>query len=169
MAVEVSQTLEYKGSQLNAAAVIELENFTNWKRGSCATSLVLNLNLKISSKMVLLSLWQLVKGSLKDNGLEMRERLLIDEVGPHGTQYCMEDLEQAFVVYTSSRTDEAGSKQFTTIQGPRNFSEATNAWKDKPNFNWARAQSFIKKSVGIKRLHDDLEVTAAKVCVTAAK
>ncbi|GJR81887.1 hypothetical protein Tco_0152672 [Tanacetum coccineum] len=47
--------------------------------------------------------------------------------GPHGTQYCMEDPEQAFVVYTSSRTDEARSKQVTTIQGPRNFSEAANA------------------------------------------
>ncbi|GKC69636.1 hypothetical protein Tco_1115519 [Tanacetum coccineum] len=28
--------------------------------------------------------------------------------GPHDTQYCMEDPEQAFVEYTSSRTDEAG-------------------------------------------------------------
>nr|GEV01400.1 retrotransposon Orf1 [Tanacetum cinerariifolium] len=28
--------------------------------------------------------------------------------GPHNTQYCMEDLEQAFVEYASSRTDEAG-------------------------------------------------------------
>ncbi|GJS09173.1 MAK10-like protein [Tanacetum coccineum] len=28
--------------------------------------------------------------------------------GPHDTQYCMEDLEQAFVEYASSRTDEAG-------------------------------------------------------------
>ncbi|GJY27021.1 hypothetical protein Tco_0401747 [Tanacetum coccineum] len=28
--------------------------------------------------------------------------------GPHDTQYCMEDLEQAFVKYASSRTDEAG-------------------------------------------------------------
>ncbi|GKA38833.1 zinc finger, CCHC-type containing protein [Tanacetum coccineum] len=90
-------------------------------------------------------------------------------IGPHDTQYCMEDLEQAFIVYTSSRTDEAGSNQFTTIQGPRNFSKATNAWKENPNFNWARAQSFTKKRVGIKRLHDDLEVTAAKVCVNAAK
>ncbi|GJW91926.1 hypothetical protein Tco_0169479 [Tanacetum coccineum] len=27
--------------------------------------------------------------------------------GPHDTQYCMEDLEQAFVEYASSRTDEA--------------------------------------------------------------
>ncbi|GKE31618.1 hypothetical protein Tco_1450940 [Tanacetum coccineum] len=28
--------------------------------------------------------------------------------GPHDTQYCMEDIEQAFVKYASSRTDEAG-------------------------------------------------------------
>ncbi|GJT32184.1 MAK10-like protein [Tanacetum coccineum] len=28
--------------------------------------------------------------------------------GPHNTQYCMEDPEQAFVEYASSRTDEAG-------------------------------------------------------------
>nr|GEU58365.1 hypothetical protein [Tanacetum cinerariifolium] len=28
--------------------------------------------------------------------------------GPHGTQYCMENPEQAFVEYASSRTDEAG-------------------------------------------------------------
>ncbi|GJT15257.1 MAK10-like protein [Tanacetum coccineum] len=29
--------------------------------------------------------------------------------GPHDTQYCMKDPEQAFVEYTSSRTDEAGA------------------------------------------------------------
>ncbi|GJS14867.1 hypothetical protein Tco_0409339 [Tanacetum coccineum] len=29
--------------------------------------------------------------------------------GPHDTQYCMEDPEQAFVEYASSRTDEAGA------------------------------------------------------------
>ncbi|GJX72449.1 hypothetical protein Tco_0309620 [Tanacetum coccineum] len=28
--------------------------------------------------------------------------------GPHDTQYCMDDHKQAFVEYTSSRTDEAG-------------------------------------------------------------
>ncbi|GKE70997.1 hypothetical protein Tco_1529069, partial [Tanacetum coccineum] len=28
--------------------------------------------------------------------------------GPHDTQYCMEEPEQAFVEYASSRTDEAG-------------------------------------------------------------
>ncbi|GJZ82483.1 MAK10-like protein [Tanacetum coccineum] len=29
-------------------------------------------------------------------------------IGPHDTQYCMENPEQAFVKYASSRTDEAG-------------------------------------------------------------
>ncbi|GJS03805.1 hypothetical protein Tco_0320313 [Tanacetum coccineum] len=31
--------------------------------------------------------------------------------GPHDTQYCMEDPEQAFVDYASSRTNETGSRQ----------------------------------------------------------
>ncbi|GJY40971.1 MAK10-like protein [Tanacetum coccineum] len=31
--------------------------------------------------------------------------------GPHDTQYCMEDPEQAFVEYASSRTDEAGENE----------------------------------------------------------
>ncbi|GKB27020.1 retrovirus-related pol polyprotein from transposon TNT 1-94 [Tanacetum coccineum] len=31
-AVEVPQTLEYRGGQLNAAHVLEVENFTNWKK-----------------------------------------------------------------------------------------------------------------------------------------
>ncbi|GJW56692.1 hypothetical protein Tco_0103423 [Tanacetum coccineum] len=30
--------------------------------------------------------------------------------GPHNTQYCMEDPEQALVEFTSSRTDEAGAQ-----------------------------------------------------------
>ncbi|GKA73763.1 hypothetical protein Tco_0780065 [Tanacetum coccineum] len=30
--VEVPQTLEYRGGQLNAALVLEVENFTNWKK-----------------------------------------------------------------------------------------------------------------------------------------
>ncbi|GJR36403.1 hypothetical protein Tco_1212087 [Tanacetum coccineum] len=33
-AVEVLQTLEYRGGQLNAAPVLEVENFTNWKKSS---------------------------------------------------------------------------------------------------------------------------------------
>ncbi|GKC32386.1 hypothetical protein Tco_1039680, partial [Tanacetum coccineum] len=32
MAAEVSQPLEYKGGQLNDAPILEVENFTNWKK-----------------------------------------------------------------------------------------------------------------------------------------
>ncbi|GJX15918.1 hypothetical protein Tco_0216750 [Tanacetum coccineum] len=39
--------------------------------------------------------------------------------GPHGTQYCMENPEQAFVEYASSRTDEAGGKCFMASQDAR--------------------------------------------------
>ncbi|GJU64115.1 MAK10-like protein [Tanacetum coccineum] len=35
--------------------------------------------------------------------------------GPHDTQYCMEDPEQAFVEYASSRTDEAGGEMTNII------------------------------------------------------
>ncbi|GKE67136.1 hypothetical protein Tco_1521297, partial [Tanacetum coccineum] len=68
--------------------------------------------------------------------------------GPHETQCCMENLEQAFVDYASSRSNEVGGKAFANNQGPRNFNEATNAWKDNPNFNWARTQTFASPQKG---------------------
>ncbi|GJW75472.1 hypothetical protein Tco_0134842 [Tanacetum coccineum] len=34
--------------------------------------------------------------------------------GPHDTQYCMENPEQALVEYASSRTDEVGGKWYNT-------------------------------------------------------
>ncbi|GJU04980.1 MAK10-like protein [Tanacetum coccineum] len=41
--------------------------------------------------------------------------------GPHDTQYCMEDPEQAFVKYASSRTDEAGARALPsdTVKNPK--------------------------------------------------
>nr|GEU45957.1 MAK10-like protein [Tanacetum cinerariifolium] len=40
--------------------------------------------------------------------------------GPHDTQYCMKDPEQAFVEYTSSRTDEAGGAlPSDTVKNPK--------------------------------------------------
>ncbi|GJR93871.1 hypothetical protein Tco_0266045 [Tanacetum coccineum] len=41
--------------------------------------------------------------------------------GPHDTQYCMEDPEQAFVEYASSRTDEAGvgALPSDTVKNPK--------------------------------------------------
>ncbi|GJR09790.1 putative reverse transcriptase domain-containing protein [Tanacetum coccineum] len=81
--------------------------------------------------------------------------------GPHDTQYFMENPKQAFVEYASSHNNEVGGKQFTTDLGPRNFKEATNAWKDKPNFNWERTQSFTSPQKGflaaqLERQKDDM-------------
>ncbi|GKE12820.1 MAK10-like protein [Tanacetum coccineum] len=69
--------------------------------------------------------------------------------GPHDAQYCMEHPEQAFVDYVSSHNNEVGGRQFTTKLRPRNFKEAINAWKDKPNFNWERTQSFTSPQKGL--------------------
>ncbi|GJQ99101.1 MAK10-like protein [Tanacetum coccineum] len=63
--------------------------------------------------------------------------------GPHDTQYCMENLKQASVDYTSSRINKVGGKRFTPNHGTRNFNDATNTWKEKPNFNLAHTQTFI--------------------------
>ncbi|GKD80648.1 hypothetical protein Tco_1347487 [Tanacetum coccineum] len=68
--------------------------------------------------------------------------------GPHDTQYCMENPEQAFVEYTYSSNNEVGNRKFTTNQGPRNFKEATDTWKDKPNFKWERNQTFTSLQNG---------------------
>nr|GEY43294.1 hypothetical protein [Tanacetum cinerariifolium] len=38
--------------------------------------------------------------------------------------------------------------KFTTNQEPNNINEATNTWKDKPNFNWERAQTFTSPHNG---------------------
>ncbi|GJS67042.1 MAK10-like protein [Tanacetum coccineum] len=48
--------------------------------------------------------------------------------GPHDTQYCMEDPEQAFVKYASSRTDEAGDARLSKFEADfkQQQSEMTN-------------------------------------------
>ncbi|GJR67999.1 hypothetical protein Tco_0014064 [Tanacetum coccineum] len=48
--------------------------------------------------------------------------------GPHDTQYCMEDAEQAFVEYTSSCTDEAGDARLSKFEADfkQQQSEMTN-------------------------------------------
>ncbi|GJV48278.1 MAK10-like protein [Tanacetum coccineum] len=57
--------------------------------------------------------------------------------GPHDTQYCMEDPEQAFVEYASSRTDEAGGKWYTFKPEQNNLGDTYNpSWKIHPNLRW---------------------------------
>ncbi|GJV32031.1 hypothetical protein Tco_1392431 [Tanacetum coccineum] len=62
--------------------------------------------------------------------------------GPHGTQYCMENLEQAFVDYASSRTNEAGGKWFTFKPEQNNLGDTYNpSWKSHPNLRWRQPQN----------------------------
>ncbi|GJW75708.1 hypothetical protein Tco_0135078 [Tanacetum coccineum] len=46
--------------------------------------------------------------------------------GPHDTQYCIKNLEQSFVDYASSRTNEMRGKRFTPNYGPINFNDVAN-------------------------------------------
>ncbi|GJY29858.1 MAK10-like protein [Tanacetum coccineum] len=54
--------------------------------------------------------------------------------GPHDTQNCMENPEQAFVEYASSRTDEVGGKWYTFNPEQNNLGDTYNlSWKSHPN------------------------------------
>ncbi|GKA27480.1 hypothetical protein Tco_0713648, partial [Tanacetum coccineum] len=54
--------------------------------------------------------------------------------GCHDTQYCMQNPEQAFVEYASSRTDEAGGKWYTFKLEKNNLGDTYNpSWKNHPN------------------------------------
>nr|GEX78675.1 MAK10-like protein [Tanacetum cinerariifolium] len=55
--------------------------------------------------------------------------------GPHDTQYCMKNPEQAFVDYASSHSDEAGDKWYTFKLEQNNIGDTYNlSWKSHPNF-----------------------------------
>ncbi|GJS67236.1 hypothetical protein Tco_0681800 [Tanacetum coccineum] len=76
--------------------------------------------------------------------------------GPHDTQYCMEDPEQAFVEYASSRTDEAGGKWYTFKHEQNNLGDTYNtSWRSHPNLRLV-PQSFDTEVVCTKG--DDGEV-----------
>nr|GEU85358.1 ribonuclease H-like domain-containing protein [Tanacetum cinerariifolium] len=56
--------------------------------------------------------------------------------GPHDTQYCMENPKQAFVDYTSSRTDETGRRgkcefQYNRVQGSRGNSGSEEEFEEE--------------------------------------
>ncbi|GJY44591.1 hypothetical protein Tco_0432804 [Tanacetum coccineum] len=81
----------------------------------------------------------------------------------------MKNLEQAFVDYASSRTNEMGGKRFTLDYGPRSFNDTANTWKEKPNFNWAHTQTFTNPQgeIGLHPLLYDTEeedVSSTNAC-----
>ncbi|GJR76808.1 hypothetical protein Tco_0089173 [Tanacetum coccineum] len=61
---------------------------------------------------------------------------------PHDTQYCMEDPEQAFSEYASSRTNEAGGKWYTFKPEQNNLGDTYNpSWRSHPNLRWRQPQN----------------------------
>ncbi|GKD41709.1 MAK10-like protein [Tanacetum coccineum] len=63
--------------------------------------------------------------------------------GPHDTQYCMEDLEQAFVEYASSRTDEAEGKWYTFKPEQKNLDDTYNpSWRSHLNLRLGDSKTF---------------------------
>ncbi|GJV00858.1 hypothetical protein Tco_1330128 [Tanacetum coccineum] len=62
--------------------------------------------------------------------------------GLHDTQYCMENPEQAFVDYASSRTNEVGGKWYTFKPEQNNLGDTYNpSWKSHPNLRWRQPQN----------------------------
>nr|GEV63617.1 Gag-Pol polyprotein [Tanacetum cinerariifolium] len=56
--------------------------------------------------------------------------------GPHDTQYCMENLKQAFVDYASSCTDKARGKWYTFKPEQNNLGDTYNpSWRSHPNLS----------------------------------
>ncbi|GJY61307.1 hypothetical protein Tco_0461964 [Tanacetum coccineum] len=74
--------------------------------------------------------------------------------GPHDTQYCMENPEQDFVDYASSRTDKAGGKWFTFKPEQNNLGDIYNpSWKSHPNLSSINAITLCPKQPN--KPHDD--------------
>nr|GEV49030.1 MAK10-like protein [Tanacetum cinerariifolium] len=56
--------------------------------------------------------------------------------GPYDTQYCMENLEQAFVDYASSCIDKGGGKWYTFNPEQNNLGDTYNpSWRSHPNLS----------------------------------
>ncbi|GJS90739.1 MAK10-like protein, partial [Tanacetum coccineum] len=64
--------------------------------------------------------------------------------GPHDTQYCMEDPEQAFVEYASSRTNKAGGKWYTFKPEQNNLGDTyIPSWRSHPNLSQSNLQGLV--------------------------
>ncbi|GJT20594.1 MAK10-like protein [Tanacetum coccineum] len=70
--------------------------------------------------------------------------------GSHDTQYCMEDPEQAFVEYASSRTDEAGEGPETPLLVGRGFLAIANAVIDCRKAKIAVGEGITRSIFGVK-------------------
>ncbi|GJV16142.1 hypothetical protein Tco_1361465 [Tanacetum coccineum] len=64
--------------------------------------------------------------------------------GPNDTKYCMENLEQVFIEYASSRTDEAEGKWFTFNLEQNNLGDTYNpSWKIHLNLSQSNLKGLV--------------------------
>ncbi|GKE65114.1 hypothetical protein Tco_1519275 [Tanacetum coccineum] len=64
--------------------------------------------------------------------------------GPHDTQYCMENPEQAFIEYASSRIDEVGGKWYTFKPEKNNLGDTYNpSWKNYLNLSQSNLEGLV--------------------------
>ncbi|GJY08960.1 hypothetical protein Tco_0377145, partial [Tanacetum coccineum] len=75
--------------------------------------------------------------------------------GPHDTQYCMEDSEQAFVEYASSRTDEAGEGLVFEFMA----SQDTRLYKFEADFKRQQSEMTNKIDTVLKAITDQIAGT----------
>ncbi|GKA64584.1 hypothetical protein Tco_0764291 [Tanacetum coccineum] len=75
--------------------------------------------------------------------------------GPHDTQYCIEDPEQAFVEYTSSRTDEAGEGLVSEFMA----SQDARLSKFEANFKRQQGEMTNKINIVLKAITDQITGT----------
>ncbi|GJS38395.1 MAK10-like protein [Tanacetum coccineum] len=71
-------------------------------------------------------------------------------IGPHDTQYCMEDPEQAFVKYASSRIDEAGEGLVSSFMA----SQDARLSKFEANFKQQQSEMTNKINTVLKAITD---------------
>ncbi|GJY03932.1 hypothetical protein Tco_0369872 [Tanacetum coccineum] len=85
---------------------------------------------------------------------------------PHDTQYCMENPEQTFVEYASSRTDKAGDKCQSNLEGlVSNFMASQNARLSKFEADFKQQQSEMTNKIDtvLKAINDRItEVVCTK-------
>nr|GEW03874.1 MAK10-like protein [Tanacetum cinerariifolium] len=91
--------------------------------------------------------------------VKLRNDILI---GPHDTQYCMENLEQDFVNYASSRTNEARGKWYTFKPEQNNLGLVSNFMasqdaklsKFETDFNQQQSEMTNKINIVLKAITD---------------
>ncbi|GKA15621.1 hypothetical protein Tco_0695368 [Tanacetum coccineum] len=99
------------------------------------------------SKPIHTGYWNTIELPVGKNMVPLRSNTIC---GPHDTQYCMEDLEQAFVEYASSRIDKAGEGLVSNFMA----SQDARLSKFEADFKQQRSEITNKINTVLKAITD---------------